>query len=250
MKRLWVAGLLFLPLAVFAADTPPPPSPPKVSPDVRLTETAGKVTLTLKGCEGPPIAGEMPLMEGDVIQTGTTSYAEISINGTTLVRLEQNSALRIRRLSPKRILLGLRWGTALAKVNFDKKEGAAFVIFTPVASASVRGTEFVVEQQGPRAYVGVLDEGHVLVKAPGFKKEVMLRFNQETVVQKGTPPADVKVLERLYPHKNQMADLRQKIKTVRKQGPLTVEQCQMMRTGWINTNAPAPSSPRKKARTR
>jgi hypothetical protein len=254
LKRLSATVLLLLlPLLTLAAETPPPPSPaPQAKPDVRLTETGGKVTLTLGGCQGEPIQGELPLAEGDMIQTGTTGYAEISIDGTTLVRVEPDSTLRIRRLSPKRILLGLRSGVVLAKVNFDKKAGATFVIFTPVASASVRGTEFVIVQKGNKAHVGVLDEGHVAVTAPGFKKEVMLRFNQETTIQKGSPPADLKVLERLYSYKNTMSDMRQRIKTVRKQGTLTIEQCQMMRTGWIKTNAPPPPPPsvRKKQRTR
>src|SRR6185295_1708936 len=108
------------------------------------------------------------LEEGDFIKTGSSSTAEIAIAGGTLLRLEPESAMRFSQLSPKTIELILKSGVLLARVRFDKEAGAQFRVVTPSAIATVRGTEFVIEETGSRARIAVLDEGHVAVTAPHF----------------------------------------------------------------------------------
>ena len=82
-------------------------------------------------------------------------------------------------------------------MQFEKSDGNQFRVVTPSAIATVRGTELVVEESGVHTRIAVLDEGHVLVTAPGFKKAVMLHFNQETQVTHGLSPQDEHVLDRL-----------------------------------------------------
>ena len=213
--------------------------------DVWLTNTSGPVTLTLDDAKGSPLlSGDMPLEEGDVIATGPRAAADVAFNERTLVRLLGNSELELRRLTPKKTLLILRTGVLLAKVNYDKGDGQLFHVLTHSAVVSVLGTEFVVEQRGPQTRVGLLNEGHVLVKSPAYKKRVVMRFNQETVVRKGYPPADAGVLQRLYPHKVQMADMRDRIKRLRRHvTEMTPQQKVLLRAGWVKTHG---SRPRRK----
>jgi hypothetical protein len=208
--------------------------------DVRLALVQGNVVIVSPDhkAEGPPpVYGNLLLLEGDTIRTRHKSVAEIAFVDGTLIRLEEDSALHLRRLQPKRIGMTLYYGTLLAKVQFEKKEGAQFSVRTPSSITTVTGTEFVVEENGSLAHIGVLDEGHVAVTAPGFKKEVILHFNQETQVKQGRAPRDSHVIERMYHHKITMGDMRARIRTLRKTWKnIPLSRCAQLRKAWIYHN--------------
>ncbi len=246
MKRtvlLWVTGLaLVAPLSAEEIQLR----------DVRLTHTTGQVTLTLEGVQGTPmIGGEMPLDQGDVIVTGLQGRAELSFDEGTLVRLLPNSVLTLKELTGKKTVLRLRRGVLLARVQFEKDTGQQFSVLTPSTMASVRGTEFVVDQTGARTIIGVLNEGHVAVQAYNFKKHVVMHFNQEVTVNRSAPPGRVQVLTKLYPHKVQMADMRDRIKQLNRSATaLSPQQRAMLRAGWKQTQSSSvrPNKPAKAAK--
>lgn len=209
--------------------------------DIRLTQTTGQVTLMMDGVKGTPLAGaEMPLEQGDVIITGADGKAELSFDEGTLVRLQPNSFLTLREVSDKKTLLRLRRGVILSRVHFEKETGQQFSVLTQSAIASVRGTEFVVDQTGAETWVGVLNEGHVAVQAYNFKRQVIMHFNQEVLVKRGSPPGQAHVLTKLYPHKVQMAEMRDRIKQLhRSETALSPQQRALLRTGWKQTQTAA-----------
>jgi hypothetical protein len=209
--------------------------------DVRLTATSGSVQVEAKGPKDrkvlgpPPIYSPLLLQDGDIVRTARGSSAEIAFAEGTLLHLHENSALHIRQILPKSTLLTLYYGTLLAKVEFEKNEGQVFAVNTPSARATVTGTEFVVEESGGLSHIAVLDEGHVTVTARGYKKQVVMHFNQETQVKQGLPPRDAHVLERMYHYKIEMGDMRAHLKAVHKDWKkFTAEQLSRLRAAWIH----------------
>src|SRR4051812_49105538 len=68
--------------------------------DARISDVMG--TLTLKPAEKPRrpvlITEETPLAVEDRLMTGPTSYAEITLDGTTVLRLQPESTLIVKNL--------------------------------------------------------------------------------------------------------------------------------------------------------
>jgi hypothetical protein len=209
--------------------------------EVRLTKSAGPVNVTTgdgKARGKPPVYNPFIFEEGDYITTGSSATVDLSFSGGTLIRLGPKSALKLARLSDADSQLFLKAGVLLAKVQYEKNKGQQFKVITPSAVATVKGTEFVIEENGSYARIGVLDEGHVSVTARGFKKDVLMHFNQETQVPRGLSPRDAHVLEHLYHYKPAMADMRQRIKIIRKHWTvLTPEQRRHIRAAWEKRHA-------------
>jgi hypothetical protein len=217
-----------------------PPSPY----EARLTQHTGDIIVRSQDnlVKGPPLRNVTPLNEGDWVFVGRKGFADVSFTNGTLVRLNENTALRLRRIAEKDTLMILAYGTLLSKVQFEKGAGIKFTVLSPNAMATVHGTEFVFEDLGSRAWIGVLDEGHVLAKTRGFKKQVMMHFNQETLVHRGLPPQNAQVLEHLYHYKIEMANIRSRLRGVRKQWKeISVEQRKRLRAAWERSNrSPVP----------
>ncbi len=231
--------LLTLTLGATAADKPATPWPV----DARLLQWRGDVTLRTveKNATGGNMPSSMPLLEGDVIKTGKDGVVEIALDGLTLLHLDPASQLQIKKLSPTDTVLRLTYGILVAKVKFEKKEGDQLAVLTPSAVVRVRGTEFVIEETGERARVAVLDEGHVAVTAPRYRKEVVMHFNQETQVHRGQAPEDAHVLERMYHYKILMSQMRQRNKVNKKNWyAFTFQHRELVRAAWITTHSPKP----------
>lgn len=80
----------------------------------------------------------------DVIQTRKSSAAELNVQGMGIVRLGENSRLKLGDLkSGKQLLLQLDQGRAGFLIQ-RLDSGAAFRVATPTMVASVRGTQFLV----------------------------------------------------------------------------------------------------------
>jgi ferric-dicitrate binding protein FerR (iron transport regulator) len=228
---LWV-GLSCVTLPVYAQETPAPF-------EARLTQVSGDVSVIAAGgnAEGTTVPGEMPLVEGDQVKVGPHGSAEIALTGPTVIQLLEGSSLRIKQLSEKNVIFRLDNGTFLAKVKFEKKDGNQLSVETPTAVAAVRGTEFVVQQESFGSRIGVLDEGHVAVSAPGSSDQIMLHFNQETRVRRGLSPEKAQALQHLYHYKTQMSLMRERVHFLHKHwNNLTPEQRQMVRDAWVKTH--------------
>jgi hypothetical protein len=105
---------------------------------------------------------------GDEIHTGPESEATITFSDSSFVLVRQLTETAIGDLSGPadrpRIRMLLKMGEIAAKVNHEVDLAADFAIRTPTATASVRGTDFVVsyDDQPPLSQIKV-NEGVVLV---------------------------------------------------------------------------------------
>src|SRR5437016_5989323 len=96
-------AVLLLALAfVFGSATAPAYAQVMVTRDLRVTDATGKVTI--EPAENPKaparIDEDTPLHEQDVVVTGPSSQAELTLDGETVVRLQSASRCRILKILP------------------------------------------------------------------------------------------------------------------------------------------------------
>ncbi|MBN2531645.1 MAG: PEGA domain-containing protein [Spirochaetales bacterium] len=88
------------------------------------------------------------LTESDIVKTEQGAYCELQFGETALVRMEENTILRMNavltELGQADISLGMDLGTLLCKVN-KLVENERFEVNTPAVVFGVRGTRFGVE---------------------------------------------------------------------------------------------------------
>ena len=109
----------------------------------------GYVTVQQGQASAQPLQQGAPLHEGDVVQTGVASRAEISMSDGSTLRLGEKTRLELRVAPPTgRAFAARLWlGTLWARVH-KLLEEESFQIETENAVAGVRGTEFLVETSG------------------------------------------------------------------------------------------------------
>ncbi len=145
----------------------------KAFPGAALVNSRGQVTLL--PANGQPYAFEESmkfkpeglLLEGDAVRTGANSRVDLQFPTGLVMRLGANSNVRLSR---GKILGGENYGQVLMDLKqgrlMTRKQklnaGSRVVIRTPTLVASVRGTEFLVKQDGPAGEV-LVQEGTVLV---------------------------------------------------------------------------------------
>lgn len=157
VKR-FLAILLFvsLPAIVVAQDAPE---------DYRLIASSGDVAVIPAGSQEPQAArAGLPLAEGDRVVTGPSGSAELAAKSGTVIRLENNSSLGLESLRSGWSIFRLTIGRFLGK--FQHTPDSHYSVRTPVAVASVRGTEFALDvAENGELNAGVV-EGEVAVTAP------------------------------------------------------------------------------------
>lgn len=103
----------------------------------------------------------MKLKQGDKLQTGKNSWAEIKVDEDKTVLVSENSSLDISELSGKGkstvTLLMLEAGKVWTNINEKLNDDARYEIRTPTATMGVRGTRFYVESQETGTKVAVLE---------------------------------------------------------------------------------------------
>jgi hypothetical protein len=109
----------------------------------------------------------LKLIAGDEIHTGPESSASITFSDGSLVIVYELTETAVGSLSgpvdrPK-IRMLLKMGEIAAKVNHVVDQEADFAIRTPDATASVRGTDFVVVADPQDGTTIRVDQGEVLV---------------------------------------------------------------------------------------
>lgn len=109
----------------------------------------------------------LPVYQGDEFKTGSTSFVEIIFDDASIVRLSDNSNLKIDTLSRKesaaKTVFNLLTGKIMAIVDKLKNEDSTFEVRTKMAIAAVKGTEFAVEADDAGNLFGVL-EGSVQLR--------------------------------------------------------------------------------------
>ncbi|MBI4054664.1 MAG: FecR domain-containing protein [Elusimicrobia bacterium] len=208
--------------------------------DVRITGLLGRVEVYQEASEDW-IEAEvgMPLEQRDLLRTGSDSYVEFSFNGEHLLRLEEASTLRLQDLKSSSVEMELPEGSLLLKLKERLFSGREFRIRTPVAVASVRGTEFAVESKEEEAAVGVF-EGEVWVAG------LLLQGGKETEVRRGQPPGPPRNLKRFLLHRRKMRDLRKRVLHLRKSWRrIPLEKRQQLRRNWLKRRAAPGRIPRR-----
>jgi len=152
MKKAIILILMFL--LVFACtkkedkkDTTTTVVPDKLNKCI-ITSVEGKVFITNDANTNMVSAtvGDK-LKEDDSIKTDNGSSAEVQIGEGSVVRIKENSVLKLAKLlkekESQKTTLFLKSGKILAKPE-HQTEGSSFDIQTETVTAGVRGTEFVV----------------------------------------------------------------------------------------------------------
>ena len=154
----------------------------------------GTATLSNATSSSKTLAEGDLLSEEDVVEVGASSYVDLAYDKdwNNVTRIEENSTIRIRSLSPPEV--GLESGGLFAKLKSLPKD-STFNVQTPTAIASVRGTEYrttflegetqVYNVSDSDVYVyGVDDSGEKQQAEP-----VVVRNSQKTFVpRRGEAP--------------------------------------------------------------
>lgn len=166
----------------------------------KISYLSGTVTIQRAGTTYSGVLGTA-LAVNDVVSTGDKSACEIQFENYSLVRLAQNSSLRIERKEKTskgvfhRIFASL--GQVVTKVTKLGKNDQ-YEVRTDVAQAYIRGTTFqtTIEQSGEsqfKVYEGKLRVKSLLAGA----KEVVLKQNYKSVFGKGKSAPLVAALSEL-----------------------------------------------------
>lgn len=171
--------------------------------DARVVSAKGEATVKPADGSADLDAGEdTPLQDGDRIVTGADGSVELSLDGTTLITINENTEFVVEATKKADASFLVKLGSILAKIQ--KLSGGGMKFRTPLAVAAVRGTDLGVEVEAEESWFGVFDEGKVEVKAAaagtGDAADAAvpetLISNQETVVRRGARPAGAVQLKR------------------------------------------------------
>lgn len=156
---------------------------PCAQPVGQLVALHGAVDLQRAGLGVWRMAAlEEALCAGDLIRVGERSRAAIVLLEDGVIRIDENTTLRLARVShdaPSLI------ETALGRLYFFSRRARSLDVATPFVNAAVEGTEFLVDVGGDRAQV-VVYEGRVL--AANARGQVSLKAGEAAQAQAGEPP--------------------------------------------------------------
>jgi tetratricopeptide (TPR) repeat protein len=173
LAAAWLFGGLTEPLSASECDTP-------VAQSVSVQ---GQVEVSAEGNPSwSPLKQQQWLCPGDRIRVGANSRAGLVLNDDTLLRLAENSSVRISAPSKE----GNAWLDLLDGVaHFLSRVRHPFQVNTPYVNASIEGTEFTVKTSADGSSVTVL-EGQVL--ATNAEGEVRLNGGERALALPGKTP--------------------------------------------------------------
>ncbi|MBI5594496.1 MAG: FecR domain-containing protein [Elusimicrobia bacterium] len=160
----------------------------------QLGKVSGTVLVFAKGSdEGLPAEDGAQLEEGDRIETGEDSSAELALHQGSVMELGAGTSMTVESVKKKDSWFSLSLGSFIAKFErFAVNQRAS--VRTPTSVAAVRGTEFGVEvADDGETSIGVFDEGRVAVTQSDGDgvEETTLEQNQEVVLAPGEGPDTV-----------------------------------------------------------
>ena len=133
---------------------------------------------------------QMKLETGDVVKTGKSSFADVSYEDGTVVKINENSSVTVGNKSAKGSdSLSVTSGIISAKFAKLEKDSTR-KIYTPTAVCAVRGTEFNVAVSESADSKVQLKEGALEVNNPYGKTAIKENQNVEVNVAKGPVESD------------------------------------------------------------
>lgn len=183
--------------------------------DARVASAHGTVSIhPADGSEEVSAEAGMPLEQGDRVMTSSGAWAEIALDGGSLITLRENSDFSLEDTQKTGSSFMLALGCLVAKIQ--KLGEARMRVRTPTAVAAVRGTEFGVEVEPPgQTHVGVFDEGEVEVSGASGGAEVIAP-QQETTVLPGRAPLSALPLRRFLVRRELVRRQRGRLQEVRR----------------------------------
>ncbi|MCU0847007.1 MAG: FecR domain-containing protein [Spirochaetes bacterium] len=151
---------------------------------------AGDVKILFQGKKTTAQVGDV-IKEGMTIQTGGKSVADIYF-GENAIKVLENTEVEISKQltiasdNSEKAKYYVTKGKLFSRVTKKLAKNDEYIIGTPTSVAAVRGTEFLVSEEGGKSTVSCLN-GRVQVEnaATPEVKPVVLQENQEVVVEKG-----------------------------------------------------------------
>src|SRR5690606_28588640 len=184
--RKWPLAALLIAGALSAARPEPAAAQPACEQPVGiLVAVEGVVEARTAGAFMPAAArSEQPVCEGDTITAGPNSRAGLALANGVVIRIDQNTSLRVVALpadAGERSLFDLSRGAA----QFFSPAPQRLDVTTPFVHAAVEGTEFLVEVGADSAETGV-SAGVVRASTP--LGSVPVAAFQAATARAGAPP--------------------------------------------------------------
>ena len=170
------------------------------------TFSKGKL-LFLKGdvyLNEKKVSQKLELKKKDIIRTGKSSLAVLSLDDGSKIKLNENTSLSIGKASKTQSLIKVNKGSAFFKVlkknfinNTKNKKKHKFVVKYNSVAMGVRGTEFFVSNGKNKSndIWMCVNEGKVLVKSDTEKKSTLVNAGEGIVVKKGKDTSRPKPLK-------------------------------------------------------
>lgn len=159
----------------------------------KVTRLAGSVTIIRNGAESAAAAGQEVLVS-DSVRAAADARAEVTFSDGSVLTVGPNSEVAISFFAPEAqessAVLDVIAGIARLTVNKATSWGR-FDVRTTTAVASVRGTDYLVENTGAKTAVFVA-EGRVAVSSRAGSGTVILRDGQGVDVPAERAPLTVK----------------------------------------------------------
>lgn len=154
---------LVLPCSLIAASQMAAASLPHCTPvKGQLTSVEGTVEIGYGGTDWQPGKLDSPLCEDDSVRVGANSRAAVSLIGDVVLRLDQNTTVRLIDLTEKkedRSVIELLKGALQSLSRSPRK----LAINTPYINGMIEGTEFLTRVEPGRADITVF-EGKVIAQ--------------------------------------------------------------------------------------
>jgi hypothetical protein len=171
-----------------------------------VSQIKGKVEISKDGNKWMVISVGTILNSKDKIRVvGKKSRCVLMLENGSVVNLIGDTEAVLENLFPNDVKIKLETGRVRAKVN-KLQQGQYFNVATPVAIASIRGTDLGVEHKNGVTDVEVY-EGIVEVKEELTGKSVYVKEGQQTSVLSNEPPSQPTIIPKEILDKKQEEDL-------------------------------------------
>lgn len=170
---------------------------PTTGPAAFVENVLGDVRILRSGAAAPePAAAGSELRPGDRLLTGAGASADVVLDDGSRLQVGEGAALEpaalgLRADASRNVSFRLIAGRVVARVAKLARKNSRFEIETPTGTAGVRGTAFLVEVAPKGRSLVAVFSGAVQVsgRGAGAREAVLVRPNEETVVESEAPPA-------------------------------------------------------------